>query len=241
MVSKVWWTCLMTVLIVLSLLIASSEANFDSSATLNANDKRYLASFEKFRNLMEQKNTQTLKQACNSSEPALQIICGLLIYLSEDKKNPHLFIAKVPQTESETKWIWYWDVILLRNPDDKTLALFPSGFASKYIDEIASLIELMPDEALQRLLILLTHADGLYAEYLDYKLITIFKNNPVIIYNHWHKIRRYIKSLQRVIDYAVDEEIFLIKKKIDYFCSNKPHTQRCREIQSLLAGQKTQK
>lgn len=205
------------------------------TASPTVDDAKYVAKFEELQSLLAQKNVHALKQSCSGADHAVQLACSLLIYLGEHKQDAKSFVSHSPHTKEQAEWLWRWDAILLRHLADKTQGLFPSGFAGRYIDEIALLVN-FGEPALDELLTLDGYADGVYAEYIADKLILILRDQPEIVYNNWLNIRSHATSLQGALELYPEDTPF-VKRSFDRLCAQDRRAPKCKEIENLFPTQ----
>lgn len=198
-------------------------------------EKKYVAGFEKFQDLLGAGKREVLKRECAKKTSEWRIPCGLLMYLSEERRNPLMLLGTLPQRRGDAAWIWRWDVMLIRG-GGRAKDLFPSGFAVRLVDEVANLVGDHPEVVLDGLLQLYGFADGEYAEYLADKLFAIIGEYPEHVYRNWTTVSRHREAVNSIARVYYADELALVRDKYVALCRHKEKDEPCQEILHMLAG-----
>jgi hypothetical protein len=178
-----------------------------------------------------EKRSRDIQDACSRPHEGLEPLCGFLSYVTGNRRDPRAFLSTTPRTENEATRIWDLDALMAKTRDRTIDEVFPSGFAARYIDELAHAAKSLPEVGLPRLLALYGYADGSYRETVYDELLHLVIERPDLFYGAWDAIRPY-KAVLRNLIYD-DEEPSQLQADFRRLCEGSRTTRRCKEILGL--------
>ncbi len=201
-------------------------------------DREYYDFLEALANAYARREGGFISSCCTQAkdDPLASQLCAVVWYLYNGRKDPAAFIASLPRNQEQLAAFWSLDDIAYVGGNGKEPALpgipLPDGLVDKYISELFALLVSDYSEATDRYFILLSHADGEYAEYMDEQLKTLFEEHQDMVLRQWSIIRNHKGGLKGFRENLSSEESRKIAEGFRTFCGR--NDQRCEEIFTLF-------
>lgn len=180
------------------------------------------------------RNFAEVSRVCKLGErdPIGQQVCHLAYYVGGGRKNIKGFLDQFPITERGRQALWALDEIA--NRDEVRPELFrPDGPADSYISELFRIVQTGNTQALRAYMELYCHADGIYAEYMENELETLFCRHIEVVVRNWLEIKRCESALSNLRDELSINQKKAIVTNVQQYCSgNRP---ACQELTELFS------
>src|SRR6185503_10798227 len=210
--------------LLLAVMVASSVQM--SELPTGSAQEPYIAQARKLIEFVRRQHSDEVAAMCRVADPIVAPLCDLASHLAGGKKAPRVFLERAAHVARKATVVWWWDELIGKHLSEQSADVFPSGFAARYIDEIASASKSSPEVGLRTLLELHQHADGLYADYLDETIRRMLREHPEWFYSAWSGLRDHQNALRRISVASPDSRQF--GRSFRRLCKEKAATQRCK-------------
>jgi hypothetical protein len=216
--------------------LSHREAADHSHAQLRVVDQHYQALLSTLCEAANDGDTDFVDQCCadTNSDPLAGEMCNLAHYLADERGGAKRFVQSFPETPQE--------IAMLLDLDEMSYG--PQGLLVKecgeigpvelYVDKLFNLVALGDVQALGKFVSLSQHAEGGFAEGLDYRIKRLFVEQPRLVLEQWSVIRRDPDVKYVASEFDDDDEQATAERNFHKLCAQP--SQACVEIERFISA-----